>query len=438
MSVPAKVLERTPLITDAGFSRLTALLQHPDAPRWNHTLGDRVTADDLARAKAFRQRQYDPAHPWLTRWLEQTRTSSWWFETKLRDDWHTIPFLERADLATRLHLVVPRDADFSRVLTYTTSGTTGHALFVPSHPQTLACNQTLAERALEAWGIALEYGPDLNVLQVCSRQDTYQFANLFSVWNQCAFAKINLREHAWTGGLAAAKRFIDDFSPQLITGDPVAFDALARLDLNIQPAAMFSTAVTLNDETRPHLERYKAPIIDWYSSTETGPIAFKNRQGRWRFFAPDLLVEVVAPDGRPVAPGQVGDIVVTGGRNPYLPLLRYRTGDRGILAADGRGLEKLFGRQEITFFTPNGELQGIDLVRAMRETSPFIQHRIVQRRDGSFDITLRPLPGITLPHLVEQAVHDLTGSIVRLTLDPKLGDEHKVIPFFVEPGEVET
>ena len=432
MNIPLDVVERTPLITEAGFRHLKDILQHPHAPIWNHTLGDRVNSADLQAAQAYRQQTSSSS--WLEPYALRMREHSWWFEANIPSDfkigdWESLPRMTRNDLAEKLHLLVPHDADFSRLIAYTTSGTTGHALAIPTHPRALALNQTLAERALNVWQRPIDFGPDSAVLQVCHRLDTFQFANTFSVWNQCAFAKVNLRDDHWTGGLEAAKKFCEDLGPVLITGDPLAFAALAELEPKVSPVAMFSTAVTLDEATLPLLERFGCPIIDWYSCTETGPIAFKNPEGNWRFIAPDLHVEVIDEHGHVLPAGIEGDIAVTGGRNPYLPLLRYRTGDRAVLAEDGHGFASLAGRNEVIFKTANGWLQGIDIARAMRECSPFVQHRVVQSTDGSFEITIRPFAGTTDRHALLQTLQKLIGADVCLKFDSELGLSGKIVPF---------
>jgi phenylacetate-CoA ligase len=430
--IPLDVVERTPLITEAGFRHLRDMLQHPHAPRWNHTLGDRVNAADLQAVGEYRTSV--ASTDWLERYVIEMRAHSWWFEANVPADfrlvnWDSLPRMTRNNLAEELHLLVPHDADFERLISYTTSGTTGHALVIPTHPRTLALNQTLAERALLIWGIPIHFGPESSVLQVCHRLDTFQFANTFSVWNQCGFAKVNLREDHWPGGLVAAKHFCEHLAPVLVTGDPLAFAALAKLAPDIAPLAMFSTAVTLDEANRPFLERFGCPIIDWYSCTETGPIAFKDPKGQWRFISPDLHVEVLDEDGRALPPGIEGDVAVTGGRNPYLPLLRYITGDRAVMAADRQGFDELVGRNEVIFRTSSGRLQGIDIARAMRECSPFLQHRVVQTADGHFDVTIRPILGVTDQIALKATLTDLMGPDFSLHLDPELGLDGKIIPF---------
>ena len=45
--------QRHPLLTDAGRELLCWMHEHEAAPRFNHRCGDRLTADGLARVRAF-------------------------------------------------------------------------------------------------------------------------------------------------------------------------------------------------------------------------------------------------------------------------------------------------------------------------------------------------------------------------------------------------
>jgi phenylacetate-CoA ligase len=71
-------------------------------------------------------------------------------------------------------------------------------------------------------------------------------------------------------------------------------------------------------------------------------------------------VEVLDPkDDVAVPEGTVGEIVVTAGENPLLPLVRYRTGDYGRLMRfdDGTlGIADLEGRQNTRFRAADGSL----------------------------------------------------------------------------------
>src|SRR6185295_4105596 len=47
---------RYPLLTPEAHRFLQSLRQHPHAPAWNHRAGDRLTAEGLARVRAFETR----------------------------------------------------------------------------------------------------------------------------------------------------------------------------------------------------------------------------------------------------------------------------------------------------------------------------------------------------------------------------------------------
>ncbi|MGC3999537.1 MAG: hypothetical protein QM767_19680 [Anaeromyxobacter sp.] len=217
---------------------------------------------------------------------------------------------------------------------------------------------------------------------------------------------------------------------------------LLTLEVPARPAALLSTAVALAAPLRDTLAaRHGCPVLDWYSTTETGPIAC-SRPGApgLALLAPDLFVELLDASGRAVAPGQRGEIVVTGGRNPYLPLLRYRTGDhaRRVVAPGPDGtpatyLAELEGRAAVIFRAADGSpVNPVDVGRALRQRFAVLQHRFEQRADGRCLATLRPAPG--LPVDAAQVAAELEqlfgpGSVVEVLIDPTLGGDGKVVPY---------
>ena len=65
---------------------------------------------------------------------------------------------------------------------------------------------------------------------------------------------------------------------------------------------------------------------------ETGPVGYSCPMGHSYHLLPhDLHVEVMQADGQPAPTGQIGEITLSGGRNRFFPLFRYRTGDFGRL-----------------------------------------------------------------------------------------------------------
>lgn len=128
-------------------------------------------------------------------------------------------------------------------------------------------------------------------------------------------------------------------------------------------AAVASTAAPLSAPVRVRLEAvFGAPVYDEYRASELGWIAGEcAQQDGMHIFADVHRVEVLGADGTPAAPGELGDIVVTDLRNRVFPLIRYRTGDRGILRDGpcpcGRSLplmEQPQGRTNDLLYLPDG------------------------------------------------------------------------------------
>ena len=65
--------------------------------------------------------------------------------------------------------------------------------------------------------------------------------------------------------------------------------------------------------------------------------------------ADSVVLEVLDPDGdRPLAPGEEGELVLTGLHNDLMPLVRYRIGDAGRLVEGPCGCGRALPLFEIT------------------------------------------------------------------------------------------
>ncbi|MBX2798024.1 MAG: AMP-binding protein [Myxococcales bacterium] len=439
---PAELARRNPLITERGFTLLQRLLQHPDAPSWNHTAGDRLDAAGLTALDAFRGRLRDPAPFDHVAWVQGRRDHVEAFRKRLPEgtdvarDWVHIPTMSREDLAVHVEEVIPDDADLDALIVYKTAGTTGHPLVVPHSVVGAASYLAFVEAGLARHGLVADFAPDeVACFLVGNQVRTVTYPTVLSGWNQAGFAKLNLHADQWPTP-ESAHRYFEAHPPRLLTGDPISFAELMRRDVPVKPMAMITTAVGLTDGLRASLaSHFDCPVIDWYSLTETGPIAAATPEGVFEVLAPDLYVEAIDESGRPVADGERGEITVTGGRNPFVPLLRYRTGDWGRLHRTAQGhvqILDLEGRAPVMLRSAAGGLVNpVDVSRVLRPF-PLVQHELVQRADGSCDLAVRTLTEDVSLQPVRDALKALLGAVeVRVQRDPTLGDR-KVIPYHSE------
>ncbi|MCP3853998.1 MAG: phenylacetate--CoA ligase family protein [Actinomycetia bacterium] len=94
-----------------------------------------------------------------------------------------------------------------------------------------------------------------------------------------------------------------------------------------------SSSETLWPADRIRLARsFGARVHDLYGIAEATAVCLEESpSGGYRVVEPRVIMEILDDQGRPVAPGDVGDIVVTNLDNAALPFIRYATGDRARL-----------------------------------------------------------------------------------------------------------
>jgi phenylacetate-CoA ligase len=389
---PLTDAERFPLLTDRGRAMLRRLRQHPHAPKWTWRCGDRLDAAGLANVREFAEQQASVRRGWAN-----GETPDWVpeFIANCRRDvpfyrgWSgdPLPTCDRDDLRREPWSFVPDDADVSELIVYKTSGTSGNLIHLPAHPVAPARYLPLFQTALAAHGVTLDGGDRVSFLQVAAQVRTYTFASIVSALDGAGFAKINLNSADWTDP-GDRVRFFDDCAPEVVTGDPFALEQLASLPVKSRPKAILSSATLLLPALREKLTaRFGCPVIDIYSMNETGPIAFARADSirdEHELLPHNLFVEILDATGRSLPPGARGEITVTGGVNPYLPLVRYRTGDFGALSFE-HPVPRLVGierRTPVVFDSANGRVVSISVTVALFQIPlPFFS--LHQSRDGS-------------------------------------------------------
>jgi phenylacetate-CoA ligase len=259
-----------------------------------------------------------------------------------------VPILEKADVIPDPHaLCVGRLAPGARW--DATGGSTGEPLrFVRS----LRCDAVTYANEARTWrwyGVgpgarqAYVWGADRDVSPDRSASDWR--SRLLGIRQLNAFLLDDARCRRFAEILA-------EFRPTIVYGYATALARFAGFleeqgqRLPEAPRAIRSTAEVLLPEHRAVVERaFGAPLFDYYGSREVGPIAGEAPGGPGlNVFSDVTYVEIVGEDGRPLPPGEPGDVVVTKLHEYEMPLVRYRIGDRAALLDDGqegRGFPRL-------------------------------------------------------------------------------------------------
>jgi phenylacetate-CoA ligase len=172
-------------------------------------------------------------------------------------------------------------------------------------------------------------------------------------------------------------------SPQVLTSDPAGLHWLAAQELGFAPRLILTSAQRFSPHQR---EGLPAPVINYYSTTETGPIAWEclRAPGRFHVLAPEVWVESLH-----------GELVVTRLRASVLPLLRYRTGDDGdvedgacVCGHAGQTIVRFAGRRACDLVTPSGARVDAWRLAWLFKAYPLRSFRLTQVRVDAFVLEL--------------------------------------------------
>lgn len=204
--------------------------------------------------------------------------------------------------------------------------------------------------------------------------------------------------------LTAAER-LTKWKPNVIVAYVSSATLLARLVrqrkiTGIAPHAIQTSAEVLTREARQLIEStFGCGVFDRYGCREVGNIAHEcAAHTGLHVLAENNLVELLDQNGRQVAPGKMGRVVVTNLNNYVMPLVRYDTGDAAV-AGDGdcpcgRGLpliKSIQGRASDVIVSPSGKLlHGEFFSHLFYRVEGVWQFRVVQESLRDLQIEIVP------------------------------------------------
>ena len=235
---------------------------------------------------------------------------------------------------------------------------------------------------------------------------------------------------------------LDDFlseirrvRPRMLFGYPSALSGIAQhaekrgvamRDLGSRVAVV--TSERLYDDQRERIARvFGCPVANGYGGRDAGFIAHECPQGSLHLTAEDVIVELLDEQGEPVAPGQVGEIVVTHLATPDFPFIRYRTGDMAVQSgkacACGRGLpvlDEVQGRSTDFVVAQDGTvMHGLALIYVLRDLPGVGAFKIVQHSRTDTEVMVVPGEGWldTHPHTIERGLRARLGEGVTVRVN---------------------
>ena len=194
-------------------------------------------------------------------------------------------------------------------------------------------------------------------------------------------------------------------------------------------------------------EVFGAPVANEFGSRDIGFTAHETPEGQVLLLSESIVLEVLDAAGQPVAPGELGEAVMTGLCSEAQPFLRYRTGDMVRLsqAADraGRGLhviEEVVGRSTDFLVRADGTimhaLAGIYVLRATEGVAEF---KLVQHNTRDLEVLVVPDARWNPAHVhhIDSGLRQRLGDEVRVTvrvvesIPPEASGKHRYVVSYV-------
>jgi phenylacetate-CoA ligase len=347
-----------------------------------------------------------------------------------KETFQKIPTITRKDIQSDITQFVPNDLPLDQLIAFTTNGTTGHPIIIPSHPEVAAAYSWFHKKALRWNGVEPDnFTSDVAVLLAGYQQQCFTYVSLIHSLNNKGLIKTNFHPADWPSPESRAI-YLDDMAPDVITGDPLSLYELMQLNSRHKPQAVLSTSMALMPEQQKVFEEYwQCPVINIYSMNEAGPIATSvSGEKGLRLLQSSMLVEILDENGNPQNVGQRGEITLTHAINEYLPLLRYRTGDYAWLQErDGYWyLMDLEGRPPVKYKTAAGHwLNNVDITHALQA---FALPQYTFHQASNQDITMR-IRGYADTTAIRNQLQKIFGSSIKITIHSQQTFADKVIQY---------
>ncbi len=180
-------------------------------------------------------------------------------------------------------------------------------------------------------------------------------------------------------------------------------DKIRSRKLNYKVKSIITNSDELKRSTKDKMEKYfQVPVLARYSNMECGMLAQQKVSGGYDYeinhasFKIELLDLV---EDIPVKNGEMGRIVITDLFNYCMPLIRYNTGDIGVMGEDEYGrlvLNRIDGRKvDMVLDTKNRVITSHIVTVNMWKYSELKQYQFAQIGQKEYEFRLNPWEGFS-------------------------------------------
>ncbi len=280
-----------------------------------------------------------------------------------------LPIVTKEDIRANPEQFVSKAYRRSSLVPIHTSGTTGTPLTLWMASDAIQKNYAFFARALEWAGV-----------RVGDRSSTFAGRTLipgrqkgppYWRYNLCNNNLLFSSYHISDETVPAYLRKLSQWDPVFIDSYPSSIYAIARHCLEtesahrVSPRAIITSSETLLEYQRETVEQaFGCRVFDQYGAAEMAAFISQCEYGAYHVH-PEYAVVEILQGGRPVMPGEAGELICTGLLNYAMPLIRYRIGDTATASdqscACGRNfplIGSLTGRTDDILTTSDGRRIG--------------------------------------------------------------------------------
>ncbi|MET4780332.1 phenylacetate-CoA ligase [Glaciihabitans sp. UYNi722] len=312
-----------------------------------------------------------------------------------------LPIVEKADVRENPGKFRSSEATDRNSKVSVTGGSTGEPLRLLRDLRTPT--RTLEWRLFDWWGV--DPSDDVAILVRRVRSDRAELAHSLQWWPSKRF---QLDAYRMTD--EKVDEFLarwDRIGPSLLIGYVGGISELAQMlatrGIRIRPPrAIAVTAAPMTPAQRQLIESaFGAPAFDHYRSAEIPWMAGEcSEHNGLHTFADVRKVEVLDGSGRQVAPGVIGDVVVSDLTNRVFPLVRYRLGDRTTPIAGPCAcgitlprIEHVTGRISEAMRMPDGQIVAGEALSQTFSRNPAAVRQFQIHQQADYSIVIRCIPG---------------------------------------------
>ncbi|MDP4152168.1 MAG: AMP-binding protein [Bacillota bacterium] len=304
-----------------------------------------------------------------------------------------LPLLHKSDIREHYDEYLSDKIDKKTCFKGITSGSTGTAVSYYRDRESVRLSQLYAEKLLEFAGLrqgdrrARISGVSLIPFE-CEKPPFWVYIDRYKQLQMSAY-------HIKSGNAGKYINAMRRYNVTFGTGYATAWLFLAEYVLKENLTVPKLSAIVTDSEgiTQSQQEKvekaFNCPVYQTYGLSETGQLAFQCRHGSYHIVPSVCHIEILDSDGKPAPKGTLGEIAVTSLIANDTPVIRYLTGDLGVMGKEPCAcgwntdyLEHIEGRVDDYILTPDGRRIG-RLSHIAKTMKGVLQSQIVQTAPDS-------------------------------------------------------